>query len=292
MVWAGPGGDDVRAGLPGPGRGAAGGHGVVRPGPVRQRCERGEPAVRAVRGRVGGGHGALAVGPDGARRCCCCRRSSSTAVPLTEVATGRTVTDVMRGQLRSRDFLGAFVKEATAVKPPTGFVRDFVVDHRGHHRGQLDLKRGGLLPVAAIGRWVAVVTGDTRGGTLDRLRRGHQAGLLTGDEADTLAAAFGQVYELLLTRDLAAVSAGVAPHDVRRPARAGHPDPAAPARDVPRRGHDPGGRRRRVVTAHPPMSAGVRRAPARAAARACRGATSSTSSSTSRPPASTCGVTW
>jgi CBS domain-containing protein len=121
------------------------------------------------------------------------------------------VTDVMRGRLRSRDFLGAFVKESTAVKPPTGFVRDFVVDHRGHHRGQLDLKRGGLLPVAAIGRWVAVATGDTRGGTLDRLRRGHQAGLLTADEADTLAAAFGQVYELLLTRDLAAVAAGVAP---------------------------------------------------------------------------------
>ena len=131
--------------------------------------------------------------------------------PLTEVAVGRTVTDVMRRRRPSHDFLGAFVKEATAVKPPSGFVRDFVVDHRGNHRGQLDLKRGGLLPVAALGRWVAVATGDTRGGTLDRLRRGQQAGLLTTDEADTLAAAFDQVYELLLRRDLAAVSSGVAP---------------------------------------------------------------------------------
>jgi CBS domain-containing protein len=131
--------------------------------------------------------------------------------PLTEVAIGRTVTDVMRRRVRNADFLAAFVKEATAVKPPTGFVREFVVDHGGHHRGQLDLKRGGLLPVAALGRWVAVVTGDTRGGTLDRLRRGREAGLLTHDEADTLAAAFDQVYELLLRRDLAAISAGTEP---------------------------------------------------------------------------------
>jgi CBS domain-containing protein len=128
--------------------------------------------------------------------------------PLTEVALGRSVTDVMRGHERSHAFLRDFTKEATAVKPPTGFVRDFVVDHKGRHRGELDLKRGGLLPVAALGRWVAVVTGDSRGGTRDRLRRGLDAGLLTADEADTLDAAFEQVYELLLRRDLVAVAAG------------------------------------------------------------------------------------
>ncbi|WP_395695845.1 putative nucleotidyltransferase substrate binding domain-containing protein [Nocardioides sp.] len=128
--------------------------------------------------------------------------------PLTEVALGRTVTDALRVRRRTRDFLSLYVRESTAVKPPSGFVRDFVVDHRGRHRGELDLKRGGLLPVAAIGRWVAVVTGDTRGGTVDRLRRGEAAGLLSRDEAETLTAAFEQTYELLLERDLAAIAAG------------------------------------------------------------------------------------
>ncbi len=131
--------------------------------------------------------------------------------PLTEVALGRTVTDVMRLRPRSLDFLHDFSKEATAVKPPSGFVREFVVDHRGRHRGELDLKRGGLLPVAALGRWVAVVTGDSRGGTHDRLERGRQAGLLTQDETDTLESAFDHVYEILLRRDLASVSTGTAP---------------------------------------------------------------------------------
>ncbi len=130
--------------------------------------------------------------------------------PLTEVALGRTVTDVMRLRPRSLDFLHDFTKEATAVKPPSGFVREFVVDHRGRHRGELNLKRGGLLPVAALGRWVAVVTGDSRGGTHDRLHRGQEAGLLTRDEADTLEFAFDHLYGLLLKRDLTSISTGVA----------------------------------------------------------------------------------
>jgi CBS domain-containing protein len=128
--------------------------------------------------------------------------------PVTEVALGRTVTDALRRRERTRDFLSLFVKEATAVKPPSGFVRDFVVDQRGQHRGELNLKRGRLHPIAAIGRWVAVVTGDARGGTLDRLRRGLAAGLLSEDEADCLTAAFEQSYELLMKRDLAAIARG------------------------------------------------------------------------------------
>ena len=128
--------------------------------------------------------------------------------PLTEVALGRTVTDVMRLRPRSLDFLHDFTQEATAVKPPTGFVRDFVVDHRGRHRGELNLKRGGLLPVAALGRWVAVVTGDSRGGTHDRLHRGLEAGLLTQDETDTLESSFDDIYGLLLKRDLTSISTG------------------------------------------------------------------------------------
>ncbi|KAA9164017.1 cyclic nucleotide-binding domain-containing protein [Amycolatopsis acidicola] len=131
--------------------------------------------------------------------------------PLTEVVLGKTVTDALVRHPRAVEFLHAFLKESTAVKPPTGFVRDFVVDHSGQHRGQLDLKRGGLLPVASIGRWIAAVTGDSRGSTLDRLTRGHQEGLLTRDETDTLEAAFEQVYELLLKREIEAISTRTAP---------------------------------------------------------------------------------
>src|SRR5262249_20634403 len=68
--------------------------------------------------------------------------------PVTEVTLGRTVTDALRRRDRSTGFLSLYVKEATAVRPPSGFVRDFVVDHRGDQRGKLNLKRGGLVPIA------------------------------------------------------------------------------------------------------------------------------------------------
>jgi CBS domain-containing protein len=125
--------------------------------------------------------------------------------PVTEVALGRSMTDVLQARTRTTQFLRAFLDEAVATKPPTGFVRDFVVHHSGEHRGEFDLKRGGLVPVVALGRWVAMVNGDLRGTTPERLRRGADAGLLTRDEADTLAGAFEDSYELLLEREVRAI---------------------------------------------------------------------------------------
>ena len=84
-------------------------------------------------------------------------------------------------------------------------MRDFVVPWRGDHRGQLDLKRSGLAPVVALGRWIAIVTADASGTTPNRLRRGAEAGLLTADERDTLVVGFDSVYTLLLDRELDAI---------------------------------------------------------------------------------------
>jgi CBS domain-containing protein len=83
-----------------------------------------------------------------------------------------------------------------------------VVEHSGEHRGQLNLKRGGLRPVTSIGRWVAVVTGDARGTTPERLRRAVAAQLLTQDESDTLIGAHDQIFALLLEREVEAIRSG------------------------------------------------------------------------------------
>jgi CBS domain-containing protein len=88
---------------------------------------------------------------------------------------------------------------------PVGFVRDFVVEHSGTHRGHLNLKAGGLVPIASLGRWIAIVTGDDRGSTITRLRRGQAAGLLTRDETDSLVRAFEYIYALELGNDIAAI---------------------------------------------------------------------------------------
>ena len=128
--------------------------------------------------------------------------------PITEPELGQAVTDSLLRASRSPQFMRLLLQYSLAGRPPVGFVRQFVVEHSGEHRGQLDLKRGGLRPVTSLGRWVAVATGDASGGTVARLRRGADARLLTRDEADTLVAAHDQIFALLLEREIDAIRVG------------------------------------------------------------------------------------
>jgi CBS domain-containing protein len=145
--------------------------------------------------------------------------------PLTDVPLGLHLTDSIRSHTRTPQFLRALLDEALGWRPPTGFVRDFIVQHTGEHRGQLDLKRGGLAPVVALARWIAIATGESRGTTPQRLHRGAGAGLLTGDEAQTLAGAYESIYSLLLDHEVSAIRSGdaletfIAPKDLDSLAR-------------------------------------------------------------------------
>jgi CBS domain-containing protein len=60
----------------------------------------------------------------------------------------------------------------------------------------------------AIGRWAAIVTGDTRGSTVERLRRAQEEGLLSADETDTLIGAYQGIFALDLTREVDAIRNG------------------------------------------------------------------------------------
>ncbi|MBL8932832.1 MAG: cyclic nucleotide-binding domain-containing protein [Kineosporiaceae bacterium] len=125
--------------------------------------------------------------------------------PISSVALGTTVTERLMSTTRTPQFLRMLLEYTLSSRPPTGFVRDFVVEHSGEHRGQLNLKRGGLRPVTSLGRWVAVVTGDVRGTTPERLRRAADAKLLTADESESLIGAHEQIYGLLLQMEVEAL---------------------------------------------------------------------------------------
>lgn len=131
--------------------------------------------------------------------------------PLTGAALGRCLAEPLRGHAGNTRFLRALLDESLRFRPPTGFVRDFVVEHSGEHRGQLDLKQGGLAPVVALGRWVAIVTGDAGGNTPERLRRGADHKLVTTDEVQTLAGAFEYLYGLVLDHEVDALRSGDTP---------------------------------------------------------------------------------
>lgn len=130
--------------------------------------------------------------------------------PLINPDLGRCLAEAAPAPGKTR-FLRGLLDDALRFRPPTGFVRDFVVEHSGEHSGELDLKKGGLAPVVGLARWVAIATGDVAGSTTERLRRGADRGLLTRDEEQTLARAFDDVYTLLLRHEAVALSAGVTP---------------------------------------------------------------------------------
>ena len=127
--------------------------------------------------------------------------------PVTDPGLGEQVSRMLLDAPRPPQYLHALLGYTLAARPPTGFVRDFVVEHSGEHRGELDLKRGGLRPLTALARWVAVTTGDTGGGTVDRLRRGAVAGLLSEQESEDLVGAFELVFELVMSGEVEALRA-------------------------------------------------------------------------------------
>lgn len=96
---------------------------------------------------------------------------------------------------------------------PPRFWRDFVVEHSGERRGQLDFKHGGLIPIVDLACRAGLGAGVTSASTLDRLRAAEAAGTLEGPEASTLIEAFGFIFSLRLDHQVEQVRRGEAPDD-------------------------------------------------------------------------------
>lgn len=128
--------------------------------------------------------------------------------PLTQPVLGRTIMENIRETTRSREYLADSLRFAVAKKPPLGFVKDFVVDHSGENRGGLNLKEGGLAPIASLARWLSIALGDVRGGSIERIARAWDAGLLHGEEAEILSSAFSGIHQLVFDEEIAAIRAG------------------------------------------------------------------------------------
>jgi CBS domain-containing protein len=102
---------------------------------------------------------------------------------------------------------------AVVHRPPTGFMRNIVVEHGGEHRGRFNIKRGGLLPIVNIARYAGMAAGATSTSTPQRLRAAAGAGILRDDEARSLEEAFELFMELRLEHQVAQLRAAEELHD-------------------------------------------------------------------------------
>jgi CBS domain-containing protein len=118
-----------------------------------------------------------------------------------------------RGELDQSDLRRLLARFALSFRPPTGFLRDFVVEHSGERRGQLDLKHGGLIPIVDLARWAGMGAGVASASTRERLRAAEAAGTLEAAEASTLADAFDFIFSLRLDHQVEQMRRGAAPDD-------------------------------------------------------------------------------
>ena len=117
------------------------------------------------------------------------------------------------------EVLGLLLRLALANKPPTGFLRDIVVEHSGEHRGSFDIKRGGLLPIIDIARYAGVSAGASVLSTRGRLEAASAAGKLQPDQTRSLEEAYELFGALRLDHQVHQLEAGMRPDD--------HVDPTA-----------------------------------------------------------------
>ena len=216
-----PGGGRLHdAGGPRGGRGPAG----LRAAARRARRERVQPAVRPVAGVLAcrraepqRGPGTRAVAhprlgdhrqPPGVGKRCGRGRGGQGAG-----SAGASVADALWQARSHPGLLRLLARFALKFRPPTGFLRDFVVEHSGERRGQLDIKHGGLIPIVDLARWAGMAAGVATGSTVERLRAAEAAGTLESPDARTLIEAFGFIFSLRLDHQVEQLRRGEVPDD-------------------------------------------------------------------------------
>ena len=108
---------------------------------------------------------------------------------------------------------------ALAERPPTGFIRNFVLHSSGERRGVLDIKRRGLLPVEALARWSGLRAGVSAASTRARLKASLEAGTLSPNDATNLRDAFELFSALRMEHQVGQLRDGVEPDDLIQPGR-------------------------------------------------------------------------
>jgi len=137
--------------------------------------------------------------------------------PVWGIHSGSPVSDTFRAARDRPELLRLLARFALSHRPPTGFLRGLVVEHDGEHRGQLDLKHGGLLPVVDLARWAGMAAGVTSASTAARLRAAADAGTLSAADVHTLEDAFELFTELRMEHQVEQLRAGLEPDDHLNP---------------------------------------------------------------------------
>jgi CBS domain-containing protein len=106
---------------------------------------------------------------------------------------------------------------AVSERPPTGFIRDFVLHSTGERKGVLDIKCRGLIPVEGLARWSGLCARVSAASTRARLKASREAGTLSVADAASLRDAFELFSSLRMEHQVAQLRAGERPDNLIQP---------------------------------------------------------------------------
>ncbi len=119
---------------------------------------------------------------------------------------------------RRRGLLRLMLSLALAQRPGVGRLREFALERSGEHRGRLDIKHRGLLPVTTIARYASLAAGAIApSSTPARLAAASAAGTVDDEDARSLDAAFELFHSLRLEHQAEQLERGIEPDDFLDP---------------------------------------------------------------------------
>jgi CBS domain-containing protein len=119
---------------------------------------------------------------------------------------------------RRPGLLRLMLRLALAHKPAVGSLRGLAVERSGEHRGRLDIKHRGLLPITSIARYAGLAAGAIGlRATQERLSAAAAEGTLDGESAGSLSEAFELFQRLRLEHQVEQIKSGSGPDDYLDP---------------------------------------------------------------------------
>ncbi len=114
-------------------------------------------------------------------------------------------------------FVGYMILDALRFKPPLGFFRNFLLEKEGEHRGELDIKKGGIFPITQGVRALALKGQVEETGTLTRIEKLTEKALLPPDISQNLKEAFEFLQQVRLKSQVKKLREGKRPDNYVNP---------------------------------------------------------------------------
>lgn len=114
-------------------------------------------------------------------------------------------------------FLAGLAENVLSTKLPLGLFRQFVVDHQGEHKDELNLKKTGVVPVVDTARIFSLAHGITAVNTQDRLQAVLDRKMLGLTSVRNLQDAFSFIMQVRIEQQAQQIASGLAPSNYVNP---------------------------------------------------------------------------